>query len=88
MTIDGFLSRLASLSDSPAEHPFLPPVFTIADAGPFPLKQHIKPDGHTLGGELLLSFDSLSVAPVILGAVQSGSDKRHFSVTLEPASLR
>ena len=88
MTIDGFLSRLASLSDSSAEHPFLPPVFTIADAGPFPLKQHIKPDGHTLDGELLLSFDSLSVAPVILGAVQSGSDKRHFSVTLEPASLR
>ena len=87
MTIDGFLSRLASLSDPSAEHPFLTPVFSIADAGPFPLKQHIKPDGHPLGGELLLSFDHLKVEPVTLVAVQPGSNTGQFNVTLGPASL-
>ena len=87
MTIDSFLSRLASISDSSIGRPILPPAFSITDAGPFPLKQHIKPDGHPLGGELLLSLDNLTVEPVTLVAVQPGINKRQFNVTLGPASL-
>lgn len=87
MTIDSFLSRFGSTREPSIEYPILPATFSIADAGPFPLKQHIKPDGHPLGGELLLSFEHLIVEPVTFIAVQPDSHHRQLNVTLGPVSL-
>lgn len=87
MNIDQFTSRLANVHNTSKSHLLIPPTFSITAAGPYPLRQHITLDDGGKGGELLLSFEDVSVTPVTLASVQTGADKRHLKITLQPSVM-
>lgn len=87
MNIDQFTSRLVNAYNPSELHSLVPPTFSIAAAGPYPLRQYIKLDDCGKGGELLLSLKDILVAPVTLGFVQSGADKRQLKITLQPSVM-
>lgn len=88
MAIEQFLSRVIS-SKGPSELELtLPSIFSIAELGPYPLCQYYKLSESDLGGELQMAFEDISFTPVTVAAVQSGSDKRQFKLTLKPSVLK
>lgn len=87
MVIENFLSRVISANGLGALELALPSAFTVAALGPYPLCHYFKLPENDLGGELQLAFKDISFAPVSVAAVESGTDKRQFKVTLNASLL-
>lgn len=87
MAIENFLSRVISGNGLGALELALPSVFSVAASGPYPLCHYFKLPESDLGGELQLVFEDISFAPVTVAAVEFGTDKRQFKVTLNAAVL-
>nr|WP_314483596.1 hypothetical protein [uncultured Pseudomonas sp.] len=87
MVIENFLSRVISGNGLGALELALPSAFTVAALGPYPLCHYFKLPESDLGGELQLAFKDISFAPVSVAAVESGTDKRQFKVTLNASLL-
>lgn len=88
MTIKTFISQLVP-SDGPSALDYiLPRSFSISMCGPYPLRQHIKPENSPSGGELCLSFDNLSVSPVELESIKPGVKGNTVEVRLKASTLR
>ena len=87
MVIENFLSRVISGNGLGALELALPSAFTVAALGPYPLCHYFKLPESDLGGELQLALKDISFAPVSVAAVESGTDKRQFKVTLNASLL-
>lgn len=87
MVIENFLSRVISGNGFGALELALPSAFTVLALGPYPLCHYFKLPESDLGGELQLAFEDISFAPVTVAAMESGTDKRQFKVTLNASVL-
>lgn len=84
--IDDFLAKLAASGPSSLAGA-LPQAFAISASGPYPLAKHVDIPGSAVGGELLLAFDALSVAPVAVAEVVPEAARNRVAVVLKPAEL-
>ena len=88
MVIENFLSRVIFGHGQAELELALPSEFKVVTLGPYPLCQYFKLPESDLGGELQLAFEDISFAPVTVAAIESGTDKRQFKVTLNACVLK
>lgn len=85
--MDDFLAKLAPWDKSAGLGAALPASFTIDAAGPYPLAKHVEVEGSEVGGELLLAFDGISLAPVEIVGIRLEREQQQVTVALAPARL-
>lgn len=85
--IDDFLAKLITATGPSSLAATLPEAFSVSASGPYPLAKHVEIPGNPTGGELLLSFDNISVAPIALALIAPDATAKRITVTLKPARL-